>query len=510
MLRIVSLLQVARNILLSTELLVRLAAAAFVALLLSQVMLAAVGAGRARAADTPKAEAGRSEVVRALRIWPAADYTRLTLETRNALRYSLIGVKNPERLVLDLEGVDLPSVQQQLSSRSLQNDPYISAMRAARYQPGIVRLVLDLKTEVKPQIFNLKPVGEYGHRLVLDLYPAVERDPLLAMLERQASTPVLPPFALPPGATRPQPATAQGPSTDVGPSPERTPAPGEAPPPAVPETAPTLSATPPPAEAKSAARPSGKPPAKPPAKPLVDRLITIVLDAGHGGEDPGALGRGGTREKNVTLAIARRLKEAIDAEPNMRAVLTREGDYFIPLAGRVEKARRVRADLFVSIHADSFMQPHARGSSVFALSERGATSTAARWLAKRENEADLIGGVNLDVKDRYLAQTLLDLSQTATIQDSLKLGRSVLAELGDINKLHKAQVEQAGFAVLKAPDIPSILVETAFISNPEEEKRLTDEAYQQKMAHAILKGIKRYFARNPPLARSTLAANDRN
>ena len=516
MLRIVSLLQFARNILLSTELLVRLAAAAFVALLLSQVLLAAVGAGRARAAEAQKPEAARAEVVRALRIWPAADYTRLTLETRNALRYSLIGVKNPERLVLDLEGVDLPSVQQQLSSRPLQNDPYISAVRAARYQPGVVRLVLDLKTEIKPQIFNLKPVGEYGHRLVLDLYPAVERDPLLAMLERQASTPLVvpsvPPFALPPGETRQPPAAASGPvpGNAGGPPPDRTPVLTEAPPPAAAEMESTASTTPPAAEAKSAARPTGKPPTKPSAKPLVDRLVTIVLDAGHGGEDPGALGRGGTREKNVTLAIARRLKEAIDAEPNMRAVMTRDGDYFIPLAGRVEKARRVRADLFVSIHADSFMQPHARGSSVFALSERGATSTAARWLAKRENEADLIGGVNLDVKDRYLAQTLLDLSQTATIQDSLKLGRSVLAELGDINKLHKAQVEQAGFAVLKAPDIPSILVETAFISNPDEEKRLTDEAYQQKMAQAILKGIKRYFARNPPLARSTLAANDRN
>ncbi len=514
MLRIVSRLLFARKILLSTELLVRLSAAGFAALLLSQFVLAAVGTNRARAADAPRAEAARTEVVRALRIWPAADYTRLTLETRNAVRYSLIGVKNPERLVLDLEGVDLPSVQQQLSNRTLQNDPYISAMRAARYQPGIVRLVLDLKTEVKPQIFNLKPVGEYGHRLVLDLYPAVERDPLLAMLERQASTPVVipsvPPFALPPGESRSPSAPAPTANNGGAPPSDKTPAHTETPPVAATDTAPVLSATPPTAETKSAARPAGKPPAKPPAKPLVDRMITIVLDAGHGGEDPGALGRGGTREKNVTLAIAKRLKEAIDAEPNMRAVLTRDGDFFIPLAGRVEKARRVRADLFVSIHADSFMQPHARGSSVFALSERGATSTAARWLAKRENEADLIGGVNLDVKDPYLAQTLLDLSQTATIQDSLKLGRSVLAELGDINKLHKAQVEQAGFAVLKAPDIPSILVETAFISNPEEEKRLTDEAYQQKMAHAILKGIKRYFARNPPLARSTLAANDRN
>ena len=230
-------------------------------------------------------------------------------------------------------------------------------------------------------------------------------------------------------------------------------------------------------------------------------MITIAIDAGHGGEDPGALGRSGTQEKDVTLAIARKLKERIDREPNMRAVLTRDGDYFIPLQMRVHKARRVNADLFVSIHADAFVKPHARGSSVFALSERGATSAAARWLAKRENEADLIGGVNLDVKDRYLKQTLLDLSQTATINDSLKLGKAVLSELGEINTLHKAQVEQAGFAVLKAPDIPSILVETAFISNPEEEAKLRSDAYQEKMAEAIFQGIKRYFAKNPPLAR---------
>jgi N-acetylmuramoyl-L-alanine amidase len=235
------------------------------------------------------------------------------------------------------------------------------------------------------------------------------------------------------------------------------------------------------------------------------RLVTIALDAGHGGEDPGARGRGGSREKHVTLTIARKLKAIIDAEPNMRAVLTRDADYYLPLRTRVEKARRVKADLFVSVHADAFVRPNARGSSVFALSERGATSAAARWLAKRENDADLIGGVNLDVKDRYLAQTLLDLSQTATIQDSLKLARAVLNEIGGVNSLHKDDVEQAGFAVLKAPDIPSILVETAFISNPEEEQRLNDDTYQDKMAHAMFRGIKRYFAKNPPLSRSTLA-----
>jgi N-acetylmuramoyl-L-alanine amidase len=238
------------------------------------------------------------------------------------------------------------------------------------------------------------------------------------------------------------------------------------------------------------------------------RLITVAIDPGHGGEDPGAISRTGTHEKNITLAIARKLKAKIDKEPNMRAALTREGDYFISLPMRLEKARHVNADLFVSVHADAFIKPHARGSSVFALSERGATSAAARWLAKKENEADLIGGVNLDIKDPYLKQTLLDLSQTATINDSLKLGKEVLSEIGDINHLHKSNVEQAGFAVLKSPDIPSILVETAFISNPDEERKLKNPAYQEKLADAILAGIKRYFANNPPVARSRMVSLD--
>ena len=237
----------------------------------------------------------------------------------------------------------------------------------------------------------------------------------------------------------------------------------------------------------------------------MSRLIIIAVDAGHGGEDPGARGRSGLSEKDVTLAIARKLKARIDQEPNMRAVLTRDGDYFVPLHMRVDKARRVRADLFVSIHADAYIRPHANGSSVFALSESGATSAAARWLAQRENDADLIGGVNLEGKDRYLAMTLADLSLTAQINDSLKLGRAVLDELGGINSLHKPHVEQAGFAVLKAPNIPSILVETAFISNPHEERKLKSAAYQDQMADAVFTGIKRYFSKNPPLARDRLA-----
>jgi N-acetylmuramoyl-L-alanine amidase len=431
--------------------------------LTSAALALTIFAGSAAAADR----------VSAVRIWPAQDYTRITIESDKPIRHEMLLVKNPERLVLDLEGTDIASVQQEIAGKVLPNDPYVGQMRAGRYKPGVVRLVLDLKTEVKPQLFMLKPVGDYGHRLVLDVYPLVPADPLMALLQKSESKTV---------------ANEQD----------------KAPAPAAPEV-PRYESR---AEARIEARPEPAPNPEQPArvKPVVARMVTIVVDAGHGGEDPGAKGRGGSREKHVTLTIAKKLKSIIDAEPNMRAVLTRDGDYFIPLQGRVQKARKVQADLFVSVHADAFIKPHARGSSVFALSERGATSTAAKWLAKRENDADLIGGVNLDVKDRYLAMTLADLSLTAQINDSLKLGKAVLSELGGVNALHKQDVEQAGFAVLKAPDVPSILVETAFISNPDEERRLNDEGYQEKMAQAIFKGIKRYFTRNPPLAKSTLAA----
>ena len=375
------------------------------------------------------------------RIWPAKDYTRVTLETKSEIKFQLFSVKDPERLVLDLEGVDYGPALAELQGKVVAGDPYIDKLRAGRNRPGVLRLVLDLKTEVKPQVFTLKPVGEYGHRLVIDLYPVVAPDPLAALIEADGK--------LPKKETKAEPMAEPGPA----------PAPG---------------------------------------RPKVARLATIVIDPGHGGEDPGARGRHGSREKDITLTIAKRLKGLIDAEPDMRAVLTRDADFYVPLQVRVDMARRVKADLFVSVHADAFIKPHARGSSVFALSERRATSEAARWLAKKENEADLVGGVNIDVKDRYLAQTLLDLSQTATIDHSLRLGNAVLGELGQVNTLHKAQVEQASFAVLKSPDVPSILVETAFISNPEEEKRLNDEAYQDQLARAILSGIKRYLAKHPP------------
>jgi len=399
-----------------------------------------------------RAAVRRQPGVLAVRVWPAADYTRVTIELGAPLKFTHFTVKDPERLVVDLEGIEFNGVLDSLSDKIDPEDPNIKLLRAGRFKPGVVRLVMELKNEVRPQVFELPPVGNYGHRLVLDVYPLEPPDPLMQLLQKNELNDV----------------------------PEK------------------------PRDSTDTAKADGKRP----GRPIVDRLVTITLDPGHGGEDPGAVGRGGSYEKNVTLAIAKRLKAKIEAEPSMRAVLTRDTDFFVPLHMRVQKARRIRSDLFVSIHADAFVRPDANGSSVFALSENGASSSAARYLAQKENEADLIGGVNIDVKDPVLARTLLDLSQTATISDSLKLGKEVLSELGGINRLHKASVEQAGFAVLKAPDIPSILIETAFISNPEEERRLNDDAYQDKMAEAIMSGIRKYFAKNPPLAKSKLARID--
>ena len=402
------------------------------------------------------AQAQTANQITAARVWPSQDYTRVALEIQEPAKYEVLSLKDPERLVLDLEGIEITAALTELADKIQPNDPYVKALRIGRFKPGVVRLVFDLKAEVKPQAFMLPPIGDYGHRLVLDLYPLVPHDPLLAFLDKLQAAPGT---ATPPSVAKPQ--------TPV-----------------------------------DASRPA--PTAK--AAPKRDRLIIVMIDPGHGGEDPGARGRRGTHEKDVTLAIATKLKARIDKEPNMRAVLTRDGDYYLSLQARVEKAQRVRADLFISIHADAFVKPHARGASVFALSERGATSAAASWLAKRENDADLIGGVNLDGRDRYLKMTLADLSLTAQINDSLKAGRSVLEQIGGINDLHKQDVEQAGFAVLKAPDIPSILIETAFISNPDEERKLRSAAYQNQMADALLVGIKRYFAKNPPLARDRLVS----
>ena len=401
-----------------------------------------------------RAAVNRAPGILAVRVWPAVDYTRVAIEHSEPLKYTHFTVENPDRLVVDLEGIEFNSVLEGLANKIAPDDPNIKLLRAGRYKPGVVRLVMELKNKVKPQVFVLPPVGEYGHRLVLDVYPLEPPDPLLMLLERNET--MLSEMGV-------QIEKAPGKNTEI-----------------------------------KAEKPRQ-------GKPVVDRMVTITLDPGHGGEDPGAVGRGGSLEKNITLAVARRLKAKLDAEPNMRAVLTRETDYFVPLQMRVQKARRIQSDLFISIHADAFTRPDANGSSVFALSESGASSSAARYLAQKENAADLIGGVNIAVKDPMLARTLLDLSQTATINDSLKLGKSVLREISNINRLHKNSVEQAGFAVLKAPDIPSILIETAFISNPEEEKKLNDAAYQNKMAEAIVSGVRQYFLKNPPLAKPNRA-----
>ncbi len=413
-----------------------------------------------------------ANIITAARVWPAQEYTRIALESATPLKYQLLILKNPDRLVLDVEDTELTNVLQTLSDKILSSDPYIKQVRVAKYKPGVVRIAIDLKGEVKSNLFALAPAGDYKNRLVLDIYPL--QDELMTMLDKKLN--------------KPEPA-----NTEPGPKP-------------VVELLPSI---PPAPDEPVVETPAVPPEANKPEAPIPnkddERLITIAIDAGHGGEDPGARGANGSREKDITLIIAKKLKEKIDAESNMRGMLTRDGDYFVPLGTRVVKARKFKADLFVSIHADAFTNQSARGSSVFALSEKGATSASARYLAKKENESDLIGGVSLDDKDPVLAKTLLDLSQAATINDSLKLGKAVLGNIGEINSLHTRRVEQAAFAVLKSPDIPSILVETAFISNPDEERKLNDEAYQDKLVSSILNGIKKYFASNPALAKAKVA-----
>ncbi|MEW6372094.1 MAG: N-acetylmuramoyl-L-alanine amidase [Pseudomonadota bacterium] len=427
----------------------------------------------------------RAAQILAVRVWPADDYTRVTLENDSDLKTEHFLLADPPRLVVDIDGLDLNDTLKSLVAKVEPNDPYIKQVRVGQNRPRVVRLVLDLKEEIKPQVFTLAPVGTYKHRLIFDLYPVHEPDPILALIEKGEWSP----GDGTPTAVPAEPAPIQPPVPDPVGRIEAEIAAMDGSPPARP-------VQPTPTPGKPAAKP-----ATPPANNVV-RMVTIALDPGHGGEDPGAIGATGTREKDIVLAVAKRLKAKLEALPNTRVMLTRDGDYFVPLGKRVEKARKVQADLFVSIHADAFTVPTARGSSVFVLSEKGATSTAARWLANDQNKADMIGGVNLARHDRQLASVLFDLSTTAQINDSLKLGKAVLGEIGGINRLHKAAVEQAGFAVLKAPDIPSILVETAFISNPEEEAKLKDDGYQEQLANAITKGIKRYFSANPPMAKS--------
>jgi N-acetylmuramoyl-L-alanine amidase len=394
--------------------------------------------------------AGASRIASA-RLWPADEYTRVIFESSAPIEHQLVVLADPRRVVLDLARVEASPELDALPSRVERSDPYIADIRVGRPAGGFLRVVLDLKTDVRPQVFALPPVAEFGHRLVVDLYPVTPIDPLLALLASEGAD------ASPPAPRRS--------------SESRTPS--------------------------SARRDDAKANRATPA-----RRITVALDPGHGGEDPGAIGRRGTCEKNVALAIGRKLSRLLTADARMRVMMTRNDDFYVPLAERVRKARRVQADLFVSIHADAFREPAARGSSVFALSEHGATSAAARWLAQKENGADLIGGVDLGARDPVLARTLLDLSQTAQITDSLKVGQEVLEGIALHNPLHKGSVEQAGFAVLKAPDIPSILVETAFISNPDEELKLRDPRQQQRFAESIAEGINRYFAQSPPLARA--------
>ncbi len=422
----------------------------------------------------------------AVRIWPADDYTRVAIEHDTAnIRYETFKLNQPDRLVVDLKDMVLDPRLRELLAAVQPNDPYIEGVRVGQFSKDVVRLVFDLKQgDIRPKVFSLPPIAQYRHRLVIDLYPMVEADPLLAFLKQYEQI-----------EQAAQTADASRKNTEPGPPAKR---------PAVPD----MKALPP-DQAGAIARAPGISDPQAPAqtrRSSPPRVVTIALDAGHGGEDPGAVGRRGTKEKDVVLRIARELKRRIDATSNMRAFLTRDGDYFVPLSRRVRRARQVQADLFVSIHADAWVSPTARGASVFALSERGASSAAARYMANKENESDLIGGVEVGNTDDLVAQTLLSMSTAAQIKDSRKLGEAVLSQIGRVNQLHKPQVEQANFAVLRAPDVPSILVETAFISNPEEERKLRDPRYQRDVAEAIFKGIQAYLAQNPPLAKRGLAS----
>ncbi len=438
----------------------------------------------------------------AVRLWPAREYTRVTIESDTALAASHTLVDSPPRLVVDIDQLALDAALRELVGKVRPDDPFIAGVRVGQYQPRVVRLVFDLKQAVRPEQFMLLPVPPYRHRLVFDLYPTQELDPLLTLVRdkeaagERAAQAVQDALGELIARIESQPPVGPPPTVPVVP-------------PHVAQTPVPLNPPPPPASAPPALQtPAPKPP-PPPATPAerreADRLIIVALDPGHGGEDPGAIGPSGLREKDVVLAVALALRDRLNALPGMRVMLTRDGDFFVPLAERVRKARRVQADLFVSIHADAFIRPEARGASVFALSTRGASSSAARWMAERENAADRIGGVNVaglkSTRDKQLLAAMADMSTTAQIKDSLKLGAEVLQRIGRVGRLHKRQVEQAGFAVLKAPDIPSILVETAFISNPDEERRLRDPAFRAELVEALAEGIKRYFERNPPLAR---------
>jgi len=430
----------------------------------------------------------------AVRIWPADDYTRVTIESDQPLVARNFVADNPYRLVVDIDNLELSPALRDMVGKVRSDDPYIAGVRVGQNQPRVVRLVLDLKQAVAPQQFMLAPVAAYQHRLVFDLYPVKEQDPLLALLR---------------GKEQAEQAAAQSVQDALGEFIGKIPAGASAPTVAGAETPPTPRV----ADAGNAAlrgadtspmetqAPFAARPLTPEEKRKVDRLLVIAIDPGHGGEDPGAIGPTGLREKDVVLAVALQLRERLNAKPGVRVLLTRDSDFFVPLGERVKKAERVQADLFVSIHADAFFTPEARGASVFALSQGGASSAAARWMANRENASDSVGGVSVKVKDAQVMRAMLDMSTTAQIKDSMRVGSEVLSRMGKIGKLHRGEVEQASFAVLKAPAIPSILVETAFISNPQEEDKLRDPDYRHQLVEALFTGIDRYFAKNPPIAR---------
>ncbi len=441
----------------------------------------------------------RGATILNVRVWPAPEYSRVTIESDGALVTKQRFVPSPPRLAVDIEGITLNPALKELVAKVKADDPNIAGIRVGQFAPDVVRLVVDLKHAIQPQVFTLTPVAAYQHRLVFDLYPVQDLDPLEALIAERLKDPVVdnPP---PPAAINPSDPLGeliaqqtQSPSKPTSTSQARTPG-----------TVATQTI----AASAGSTRASGINDGKNTPEPTTatERLIIIALDPGHGGEDPGAIGPGGTREKDVVLRLAHLLRNRINAAQvngnSMRAYLTRDADFFVPLHIRVQKARRVQADLFVSLHADAFFTPEPQGASVFALSQGGASSSAARWMAAKENKADLIGGLNVKAKDATVQRALLDMSTTAQINDSLKLGKNLLGEIGRVGKLHKASVEQAGFAVLKAPDIPSVLVEAAFISNPSEEIKLNSEEYQNTLADALMRGIESYFSKNPPLARN--------
>ena len=486
-------------------------------------------------------KSGLASSILSVRVWPSKEYTRVTIESDSPLKTHPLFIANPPRLAVDIEGIEISSTLKALAGKVLADDPYILGVRVGQNSSTTVRVVFDLKQAVKPQVFNLEPAGngqsKYEYRSVFDLYPTQPIDPLEALVSERArsketalgspnllsndqnngfnSDPLLSLLNQKDSIKATQPvspikdtmtASASAPSTAT-----------TTPPVLLPSSQTTLEESakshiePPTSNtARSSANTTLAKDVKAVGEEVIDRYIVVALDPGHGGEDPGAIGRQGTREKDIVLRIAHKLRGLINSTTlktkqgamPMRAFMTRDSDYFVPLQTRVEKAQRVQADLFISIHADAFLTPSAQGASVFVLSQGGATSTAARFMAKQENKADNIGGINITVKDEHLKRALFDMSTTAQINDSLKLGSEMLDQIKKFEKLHKGQVEQASFAVLKAPDIPSILVETAFISNPDEEKLLLSDAHQNNLAQALMQGIERYFRRNPPLARN--------